>query len=410
MNMKREWLLLLAGAGCFALLNGCDTPSPVQPDNAAQAAAQTAGQTPGPATSQATSGPVSLGPGIATIDLSKVDDAPPPAQGGTQPAGLMYGPVAGGSDSAAAKTGPVTARADEQPNKLQPADRIADQGPDRPLTTEQRVTALETQIAEMHHTLDQMMPALTRLSLAQQDLQSVLERIHAEGRPQSPTVSKTHSVKASLKPANGNLAHAPEAKDDRPKSTMMPPQTLATTPVPADESGTRKAQDVIANAAAGNDDQAEDAGTADKEASAAPKSGEAAGPAPKDVDVTLAPSAVPAASGHSAYAVNQIRFGDHGNMTRMVLDLSGHATYTYHMDASGMLMTVHLPQTAWKTGAGAAAANSRTVASYTATPDGQGGYVLAVKFKRPASVSWSDTLPPSGDGGYRAVLDLTPKG
>ena len=49
------------------------------------------------------------------------------------------------------------------------------------------------------------------------------------------------------------------------------------------------------------------------------------------------------------------------------------------------------------------------IASYTVTPDGQGGSVVAVKMKKPVSVNWADILPPSGDGGYRLVIDMAAK-
>jgi hypothetical protein len=110
------------------------------------------------------------------------------------------------------------------------------------------------------------------------------------------------------------------------------------------------------------------------------------------------------------YSVSQIRFGEHANMTRLVLEASGKVPYSYEIDKSGMLMTLHLPQTSWKAAVPVGPINSPTVDSWTATPDGQGGYVVAVKLKRPATISWADTLTSAGEGGtYRVVLDLTPR-
>jgi hypothetical protein len=136
----------------------------------------------------------------------------------------------------------------------------------------------------------------------------------------------------------------------------------------------------------------------DAAASAAPVQPPAEGPVP------------PAPAHPAAYAVNQIRFGEHSNMTRVVLDASGKVPYSYALDGSGTLMTLHLPQTDWRTASSAMPTASQLVESYTATPDGQGGYMVAMKLKQPVSVSWADIMPPGTDSGYRVVFDLTPKG
>ena len=378
----RRTLMAFAGAFCLTALGGCGLPP--ADDAARPGAADDAGlaQKPVPNAvpnavaaplTQATSDPVTLGPESARVEPVEMAKPLPPS------------PVISAD-------GPVAVTVAEAPRDVPPEGGV-----------DARLGRLETQMADMHHTLDMMMPALTRLSLAQQNLQNVLTQVQqhrampvksAAPAAVKPRVKITkpalRTVSAAGKPETGNLAHAPRTATDE---------------------GTRKAQAVIARAA-GDDNDATGPAAPTAKPALARANREPAGPPPKNVDVTLdqAPvaAAVPASSG--GLSVNGIRIGEHGNMTRLVLDLTGRASFTTRLDASGTLLTVRMPGTAWRTGATSTASNSRTVDSYTATPDGQGGTVLALRLKRPASVSWSDTLPPSSDAGYRAVIDLTPKG
>lgn len=404
----RERLLTFASAACLLALIGCDLPPPAdQPPSMADKTAPAPGTakttTEAVPNGQATSGPVTLGPQGAKIDLADVKSEPPqalPPAAAPSPSGLMYGPTVAGA--------PV------QPAPVEPPAAVA---PPSPTTdVNDRLDRLEAEVADMRRALALMMPATKRLALAHESPAKVAAAPRRAAKP----VAKAHAQSAARpvraakaapvarKPEHaaaddtGNLAHAP--------ANLAHPAATAVDTGQTDK-GVRTAQAIIAAAAR---DSGEDSGAAHQPVNLAnrPADAEPAGPPPKNVDVKLTPSDAPSptAGAGAGVAVNGIRIGEHGNMTRLVLDLTGRSAFSARLDASGMLLTVHLPGTAWRTGASSTAANSRAVASYVATPDGQGGTILALRLKRPATVSWSDTLPPSGDTGYRAVVDLTPKG
>ncbi len=257
-----------------------------------------------------------------------------------------------------------------------------------------RMEKLEKEVADMHNDMNMMMPALTKLVSAQQDLQQLLARMDTAAGTPAARIADTHADSAAM--------------PDNPKTLGPPAKTEASAapqPLPGGDAASLSSSSKPTPLS--HDDVPPPSLAGDPVAPAMPEAQAAAAPAPVSAPASTAVPPQPAVP--SPYAVNQIRFGEHNHMTRIVLDASGKVPYTYALDASGTLMTMHLPQTDWKTAASAAPAGSKVVDSYTVTPDGQGGYMLAVRLREPVSVSWADMLAPSADGGYRVVFDLTPK-
>lgn len=241
-----------------------------------------------------------------------------------------------------------------------------------------RIDSLEKQISDMRSDMSMMMPALTKLVNAQQDLQQVLNRLDTASGNASGPIADTQADKPAQPGMPGPTApvaaqpHAPQLAEPMAQASPQP---------------------LIVNNA-----QATAAGMV-----AAATAMPAAIPAPQPSTAQSAQADHP-----SAYTISEIRFGEHRNMTRIVLDASGKVPYTYSLDATGTLMTIMLPQTAWKTDMQSSPPGS-LVESYTATPDGQGGSIVALRLKKPAAVNWSDILAPGSEGGYRVVMDMTPK-
>jgi hypothetical protein len=259
-----------------------------------------------------------------------------------------------------------------------------------------RIERLEKEVSDMHNDMNMMMPALTKLVAAQQDLQQILARMDTAAGTPSARIEGTGADNEAAPGNPRNIGPENKTAAAQPVATAAPQATI-------DMGAPENAAKPLAH----DDVPPPDATAAlpTTIAASAPAATQEAAPTPQAAGAVPPPPAHPATS-----SVSQIRFGEHDNMTRMVLDASGKVPYTYVLDGSGTLMTLHLPQTDWRTFASAMPPTSKLVDSYTATPDGQGGYMVAVKLKQPVSVSWADIMPPGSEGGYRVVFDLTPKG
>lgn len=117
-----------------------------------------------------------------------------------------------------------------------------------------------------------------------------------------------------------------------------------------------------------------------------------------------APTPAPA----TGLTVRQVRFGEHGDKTRMVLDMTGTVKFRYDLDNSEQILVLDLPQSSWQGAVQNVLNNAPLVASYSATPDGHGGTRMAVQLRKPVKVLWADNMPPAAGKGYRIVVDLAP--
>lgn len=121
---------------------------------------------------------------------------------------------------------------------------------------------------------------------------------------------------------------------------------------------------------------------------------------------TRRPSPPPAAG--DKFTVRDIRFGEHSNKTRIVLDINGKPDYAISLDNVEKILLIELPGGAW-TAAAEGSPKSQLIASYSAQGMGQGnaGNMLVISLKHVTEIVARDLLPPSsGSSGYRLVIDL----
>lgn len=123
------------------------------------------------------------------------------------------------------------------------------------------------------------------------------------------------------------------------------------------------------------------------------------------------PAAMQQASyGGNAYgggpSVTNIRFGEHPDKTRMVLDTSDKVAFSYNVDNRNRSLTIQLPGTAWQGAKAMDISNSPLVDSYSVMPGQNGGTTLVMQLKQPVQVKWAQSLPPGGPQGNRVVFDL----
>ena len=108
----------------------------------------------------------------------------------------------------------------------------------------------------------------------------------------------------------------------------------------------------------------------------------------------------------SGVSVTSVRFGEHPDKTRMVLDTTSDVAFSYNVDASGRMLTVSLPGAGWQGASQMNVMNSPLVSSYNVTPDGAGGHQLVMQMRQPVRVLWAQALKPGGPQGHRIVFDL----
>ncbi len=216
-----------------------------------------------------------------------------------------------------------------------------------------RLAALEQEVAQLRNDMSTMMPALTRLAQVQVDLQAILQ---------------------NYQPAAGTGMGAP---------TMAP---SAAYQAPVQNMPAAAAYPVMMDAPS----------FAQQAAPSMPAA------APVQSAYQPAAASIPAAAHH----VSHVRFGEHGNKTRLVFDADSAVDFRYDVDNNEKIMMVALPSTAWDAMAQSQFANSPLVASYSAMPDGSGGTNVAVQLRQAARVEWAESIPPSAGKGYRIVLDI----
>lgn len=113
-------------------------------------------------------------------------------------------------------------------------------------------------------------------------------------------------------------------------------------------------------------------------------------------------------SGQAVFAkeidISGIRFGENGNVTRFVLDVSEKADPGIFLLADPYRVVIDLPEADWKTGD-----TVRTVGAVDGYRHGlfaPGIYRIVLDLKAPAIVKSSFHLPPRGNYGHRLVIDL----
>lgn len=120
---------------------------------------------------------------------------------------------------------------------------------------------------------------------------------------------------------------------------------------------------------------------------------------------TRRPTPPPAAG--DKFTVRNIRFGEHPNKTRIVLDIDSKPDFAISLDNVEKVLLIELPGGAWTTAA-EGTPKSPLIASYSAQSMGAGnaGNMLVVSLKQVTEIVSKDLLPPSSGEGYRLVIDL----
>ena len=120
------------------------------------------------------------------------------------------------------------------------------------------------------------------------------------------------------------------------------------------------------------------------------------------VDEKKPAAPAPAAKAKAAAAASDgVRIGTHDDSVRVVLDVSGDATFTSNLDTAEKLLTVELPKNKWSGAKSETLSGNPVVASYTAQPSGN-GTVLAFTLKGDTKILKTATLK----NPNRVVIDL----
>lgn len=107
-------------------------------------------------------------------------------------------------------------------------------------------------------------------------------------------------------------------------------------------------------------------------------------------------------------AVQSVRFGDHGTMWRVVLDLSQPVRFQATVLPDPYRLSVELPPIAWQARQSLRFQAKGLLDGYQFNPAPSGGGRLIVTLRGPARVKEIQALEPRGGAGHRLVIDLEP--
>ena len=326
--------------------------------------------------------------------------APPSAQGGVvQTAGGTW-----------LQNAPNSTQTAQLPSHQQPMGLNIDEA------SAQRIAQLEAEVANLRNELRTMMPAVAKLAAAQGDLNEALAHIQpaagAARAPMPPMDAAAQPVSLATPPVPqsapmpAQTADAYEDYDYDAESDYVAEEPPVAAPAKAavhdvswyeqQERQKRAAQQVAAVEPAA------------APISAAPDATAAHAP---ETSASVTPASVPTANVQndaSGVFVRNLRFGEHADKTRLVLDTSDQVTFRYDIDNSEKLLVIEMPQTGWRGSESMDITNSPLVSSYSVVSDNNGGHQLIMQLKEPAQVLWAQALMPGGPQGHRIVIDLAP--
>lgn len=106
--------------------------------------------------------------------------------------------------------------------------------------------------------------------------------------------------------------------------------------------------------------------------------------------------------------VKSVRFGEHTNKTRLVLDSTAPISYKYTVNAVNNTLVIRLPNSQWSTQTQQVIRTSNVVTGYSVTQNTEAGVDLVVSLKRPVQVSTEMLSPQTAgsSGSYRIFFDL----
>ncbi len=108
--------------------------------------------------------------------------------------------------------------------------------------------------------------------------------------------------------------------------------------------------------------------------------------------------------------VENLRFGDHGKKTRIVLDLARPTAYSYNVDPSQGYLVVDLPGAEWRGPLRGTLNKSPLFTHYTVQQVPGSGSRLMLHLRQPVKVTYADQLDPNSTyRNHRVFLDVVPE-
>jgi hypothetical protein len=209
----------------------------------------------------------------------------------------------------------------------------------------ERLARLEKTVTQMQNDMNTMMPVLSRLVAVQTDMQTMLARLPPAG--------------------------APAAASAAPPPAAMPPPGPPVTQEPVS---------IAAPAAA-----------------------------PPPVVTPTPATAPPAALKPPAFMISAVRIGEHPGKTRIVFDVSDKLSFSKDVDNGEHILTIDVQGAGWA-GAGTAQPTPKSplLASWQASPDGQGGTRFVIQLRKPAKILAAEAMAPAAGKPGRIIIDLGP--
>lgn len=215
----------------------------------------------------------------------------------------------------------------------------------------QRIKRVENAVVELRRDFDSVLPAIVRLTAVEGDMQELLGQLETLLRNEPPPTAMSMTSQTAM----------PPSRMDAP-ATVSP--TAQAAPVPVTP----------------------------------PPAPYTPPPAPAPAPVVQATPGVTSVTG--------LRTGEHGDQTRLVLDVTGPANYRHDLDNNENLMVIELPGTKWSA-AQSMTVKSPIVQSYSVQSTDDGGSRVILQLKRTASVAYEGVIKPdANNANYRIVINL----
>lgn len=121
---------------------------------------------------------------------------------------------------------------------------------------------------------------------------------------------------------------------------------------------------------------------------------------------TEMPAPVVTSGGGVQSAVRAVRFGEHSDKVRLVLDLSGPAAYQISKDDNGSVITVDLPDTQWEAGYDTKPGKKSLLQDFTVEQLPGGGTRIKLTGKSKIDVFYNAALPAEAGSNDRIYIDF----
>jgi hypothetical protein len=254
-----------------------------------------------------------------------------------------------------------------------------------------RLLNLEHQMADLRGDMDKILPPLSELAKTGQHLDTAVNAIQERQRMAAAQHMAEYSQLAIA--PNAQMATSPDA----PKASNEPAPLAAPPANSALENEERQAQ-IQARAPSESITVApspEDA----MQGSAVPNTQTASN---DDVPAAVEPTAAP----EGGMNVTNIRVGEHGKSTRIVLDVSTAGKFSYDLDDTKKILTVTLPESGWA-GAPEKTVKNPLVKGYSAQKAANGpGISVVINLAKPGKVLSATPMPADKEYGNRIVIDV----